>query len=91
MVLTAFTMVCSIDKAVIDQYPMLRKHKCGIKISVLSALLLPCRQDLQLLHEIESYVTWRDGYASKGCVRDDASFAAAYAEKNKVSHHCVCL
>jgi hypothetical protein len=68
MILTAFTMVCSIDKAVANQYPMLRRHKCGIKASVLPALLLPCRQDMQLLHETESYVTQRDTQGSKGCV-----------------------
>eukprot|EP00953_Heterococcus_sp_UTEX-ZZ885_P007088 4311-Heterococcus_DN1.PRE.7 len=83
MVLTAFTMVCSIDKAVIDLYPLLRQHTCGISISVLPALLLPCRQDMQLLQEIESYVAWRDEYASKGCVMDDTSFATAYAQQNQ--------
>eukprot|EP00953_Heterococcus_sp_UTEX-ZZ885_P007971 4782-Heterococcus_DN1.PRE.1 len=83
MVLTAFTMVCYIDKAVANQYPMLRKHKCGIKISVLPALLLPCRQDMQLQHETESYVTQRDEYASKGCVMDDTSFATAYAQQHQ--------
>jgi hypothetical protein len=88
MVLTAFTMVCYIDTAVANQYPMLRKHKCGTKISVLPALLLPCRQDMQLLHETESYVTQRDEYASKGCVMDDTSFANAYAQQHQVRYNC---
>jgi hypothetical protein len=84
MVLTAFTLVAAMDKLACCRYPLLLQYSCGIASgSVLDALLLPHRHELELLEAVQLYVQQRSNL--KPSMLESIVFAAAFAEADKVS------
>jgi hypothetical protein len=85
MVLTAFTLVAAMDKLACCRYPLLLQYSCGIASgSVLDALLLPHRHELELLEAVQQYVQQRSNLQPS--MVESIDFAAAFAEADKVRY-----
>jgi hypothetical protein len=84
MVLTAFTLVAAMDKLACQQYLLLQQYSCGIASgSVLDALLLPHRHELEQLEAVQIYVQQRSNLQPS--ILESTYFTAAFAQADKVS------
>jgi hypothetical protein len=85
MVLTAFALVAAMDKLACRRYPLLLQYSCGIASgTVLDALLLPYRHELELLEAVQLYVQQRSHLQPS--MLESIDFAATFAEADKVSN-----
>lgn len=55
MVLTAYTLLAMMDRAVCVEHPLLEGHDPGVHLGFLTQLLLPCSEQLCQLDKVETY------------------------------------
>ncbi|KAL0485114.1 hypothetical protein AKO1_004374 [Acrasis kona] len=86
--LTMFHAAVIKDSMCVNAHPILKQHKTGLDISILSDLLLPFKHQMQILEEICNYVTKRDKKAKfpsltdSLTIDDEDSFATRFCEQN---------
>lgn len=64
MMLVYLKLIEVLDRRATLQYPLLKKHRCGIDSSIINSLLLPQRVDMDTAYRLETYFRCRNERSS---------------------------
>ena len=76
-----------LDQIATEKFPLLRSHSTGINVSELECLLLPHKEEMDLLHSLEAYFVERDSISRFPSLIEDGkpsnqSFSVRFARNS---------
>ncbi|XP_031632913.1 uncharacterized protein LOC116346822 [Contarinia nasturtii] len=73
ILLVCLKLIAMLDRRATIEFPLLKKHRCGINSNIINSLLLPQRIDMDTAHRLEKYFRIRNENATDPSLIEEKS------------------